>query len=279
MLSSCLMGQSGPLSMFAGFGNLAAAISGYYNITGWPDRLPAGPYLAYTDTVAPRFTVAAILAALDHRDRTGVGQYIDQSQAESALHFIAPALLDYTVNGRVQSRNGNRDPHMAPHGVYPAQGDDRWVAIAVANDEQWQTFCQIIQQPNIAGDERFASQQARLAHQDELDDIVAEWTKNQGEKEIEEVLQARGIPAHVVQNSPELSADPQLAHRGHFVEVPHEVHGTTTVEGSRFRLSRTPAKIERPGPMFGQHNQHILETILGYDSGRIAELAAAGVLE
>ena len=279
MLSSCLMGQSGPLSMFAGFGNLAAAISGYYNITGWPDRLPAGPYLAYTDTVAPRFTVAAILAALDHRDRTGQGQYIDQSQAESALHFIAPALLDYTVNGRVQSRNGNRDPHMAPHGVYPATGDDRWVAIVVRSDEEWRTFCQIIEQPDLAGDERFASLQARLAHQDELDDIVAEWTKSQGEKEIEGVLQARGIPAHVVQNSPELSVDPQLAHRGHFVEVPHEVHGTTTVEGSRFTLSRTPAKIERPGPTFGQHNQHILETILGYDSDRIAELTAAGVLE
>ena len=279
MVSSCLMGQSGPLSMFAGFGNLSAAISGYYNITGWPDRLPAGPFLAYTDTVAPRFTVAAILAALDHRRRTGEGQYIDQSQAESALHFIAPALLDYIVNGRAQSREGNRDAHMAPHGVYPAQGDDRWVAIAVRSDEEWQSFCQIIERPDIAGDERFASQEARLAHRDELDDLVAEWTKNQGEKEIEGMLQARGIPAHVVQNSEELFADAQLAHRGHFVELPHETHGATTVEGSRFRLSRTPAKIERPGPTFGQHNQYVLETILGYNADRIAELAAAGVLE
>ena len=279
MLSSCLMGQSGPLSMFAGFGNLSAAISGFYNLSGWPDRMPAGPYLAYTDTVAPRFTVAAILAALDHRRRTGEGQYIDQSQAESALHFIAPALLDYTVNGRVQERTGNRDRHMAPHGVYPASGDDRWVAIAVRSDEEWQTFCQIIEQPDLAGDDRFASQQARLAHQGELDDVVAEWTKNQGENEIEGVLQARGIPAHVVQNSEEVYADPQLRHRGHFVEVPHEIHGTTTVEGSRFRLSRTPAKVERSGPTFGQHNQHVLETILGYSPERIAELAAAQVLE
>ena len=279
MLSSCLMGQTGPLSTLAGFGNMSAAVSGFYNLTGWPDRPPAGPFLAYTDTVSPRFTVAAIMAALDHRERTGEGQYIDQSQAEASLHFISPALLDYTVNGRVQDRDGNRDAHMAPHGVYPATDDDRWVAIAVRSDEEWQSLCQIIERSDLAGDERFASQQARLAHEEELDEIVGEWTKSRKENNIEGLLQARGIPAHVVQNSDELFADPQLQHRGHLVEVSHEINGTTTVEGSRFRLSRTPAKIERGAPTFGQHNQHVLETILGYDTDRIAELAAAGVLE
>ena len=111
MISSCLMGQTGPMAKFAGFGNLAAAISGFFNLTGWPDRPPAGPFSAYTDYVAPRFTALSILAALDHRRRTGQGQYIDQSQAEATLHFLTPALLDYTVNGRVQGATGNRDPH------------------------------------------------------------------------------------------------------------------------------------------------------------------------
>ncbi len=279
MLSSCLMGQNGPLSMFAGFGNLSAAISGFYNITGWPDRLPAGPFLAYTDTVAPRYSIAAILAALDHRRRTGQGQYIDQSQAESALHFLGPALLDYTVNGREQNRMGNRDLHMAPHGVYPVAGEDRWVAIAVATDDQWRALCEAIGNPELEADDRFAVAAARLSHQDDLDTILSAWTKLRSAEEAEERLQSRGVPAHVVQNSPELYADPQLQHRGHFVEVPHEIHDPTTVEGSRFKLSRTPAKIERAGPTFGQHNQYVLETILGYSEEKIADLVASGVLE
>ena len=161
MLSTCLMGQNGPLAHFAGFGNLAAAISGFYNLTGWPDRAPAGPFLAYTDAVAPRFTAAAILAALEYRRRTGQGQYIDQSQSETALHFLAPALLDYTVNHRVQERSGNRDPHMAPHGVYRAAGEDRWVAIAIATETQWQAFCYVLHRPELVHDERFATVQAR----------------------------------------------------------------------------------------------------------------------
>ena len=156
MISSCLMGQNGPLAQFAGFGNLAAAISGYSNITGWPDRPPAGPFLAYTDTVAPRFSAATILAALDYRRRTGMGQYIDQSQAESALHFMGPALLDYTVNGRTLDRMGNRDVHMAPHGVYACAGEDRWVAIAAVTPDHWQTLCEVIGQPQLAHDHPLA---------------------------------------------------------------------------------------------------------------------------
>jgi benzylsuccinate CoA-transferase BbsF subunit len=129
MISSCLMGQTGPMAKFAGFGNLAAALTGFFNLTGWPDRVPAGPFSAYTDYVAPRFTAISILAALDHRRRTGQGQYIDQSQAEATLHCLSPAILDYTVNGHVQEALGNRDLYFAPHGVYPSAGSDRWVTI------------------------------------------------------------------------------------------------------------------------------------------------------
>lgn len=279
MLSTCLMGQTGPLSMFAGYGNLAAAIWSFFDLTGWPDRPPAGPFGAYTDYLVPRCTAAAILAALDHRQRTGQGQYIDQSQAESALHFLGPAILDYTVNGRVQGRVGNRDADMAPHGVYPAAGEDRWVAIAVGNDEQWRALCDVMERPDLLRDERFAAPEARLTHQDELDAVVAEWTKGRHAQETEATLQGRGVPASAVQNSQELYRDPQLTHRGHFVQLPHEVHGTTTVEGSRFKLSRTPAGVERAGPTFGRDNQYVLETILGYSQERIADLAAAGVLE
>src|SRR3990170_1474318 len=234
---------------------------------------------AYTDYIAPRFTLAAILAALDSRDRTGRGQYIDFSQAEASLHFLAPALLDYTVNGQVQGRIGNRDPQMAPHGVYPAAGEDRWVAIAVGSDEQWRSLCDVLGRPECALDERLSTLEGRLANQDELDGIMIEWTQQREASEAEAALQARGVPAHAVQNSTEAVRNPQLLHRGHFVQLDHEVHGTTTVEGSRFKLSRTPARIERSATTFGRDNQYVLETILGYGPERIAELAEAGGLE
>ena len=132
MLSSCLMGQTGPMNMYPGFGNLAGALSGFYEITGWPDRPPTGPFLAYTDYTAPRFTVTALVAALDHQRRTGEGSYIDLSQHESALHLLGPALLDQEVNGRTAQRSANSSERYNVHGVYPVQGDDNWIALVLS---------------------------------------------------------------------------------------------------------------------------------------------------
>jgi crotonobetainyl-CoA:carnitine CoA-transferase CaiB-like acyl-CoA transferase len=279
MLSTCLMGQTGPMSGFAGFGSLAAAISGFYDVTGWPDRPSAGPFGAYTDTIAPRFTAIAILAALDYRRRSGRGQYIDQSQAESALHFLGPALLDYATNGRVQTRAGNVDPQQSPHGVYSCAGDDAWVAIAVETDEQWRALCAAFGRPELAADKTYATAAGRIERRDDVDAIVAQWTHTRDMFEIERTLQSRGVPAHAVQNSNQVFEDPQLAHRGQFVQVEHAMHGPITIEQSHFRLSRTPARVERPAPMLGEHNFHVLSEVLGYDEERIAELAAGGVME
>ena len=278
MLRTCFMGQRGPFAQFAGFGNLAAAISGFFSLTGWPDRPPAGPFGAYTDYVAPRFTAVAILAALEYRRRTGQGQYIDQAQAESALHFLTPALLDFTVRGHGQERVGNRDAPLVPHGVYPAAGQDCWLAIAVHTDAQWQALCEVMQRPDLGDDSRFATLAARRTHRETLDTILAVWTQAHRAQEAEAMLQARGVPASAVHNSQDLYDDPQLTHRGHFVELPAPLHGTTTVEGSRFRLSRTPARVERAGPTLGRNNQYVLETILGYSPERIAALTTGGIL-
>jgi crotonobetainyl-CoA:carnitine CoA-transferase CaiB-like acyl-CoA transferase len=278
MLSTCLMGQTGPLADYAGFGNLAAAVTGFYEICGWPDRDPAGPFGAYTDYIAPRFNAVMILAALDHRRRTGEGQHIDLAQAEAAMHFLAPAILDQTVNARTQGRIGNRDPHAAPHGVYPAAGADRWVAIAVTDDGEFAALADVLGRPELAADARFATTAARLAHQEALDEIVAAWTRARDAAESERLLQARRVPASVVQSSRELCDDPQLAHRGHVVKLAHPTAGTTPIEGSRFVLSRTPARVADTAPTLGRDNQYVLETILGYDAERIAALAVAGVL-
>ena len=278
MLSTSLMGQSGPLAGYAGYGNQAAAITGFFQLASWPDRAPAGPFAAYTDAIVPWFVAAAILAAIDHRRRTGEGQFIDLAQAEAALHFLGPALTDYTANGRVATPQGNRDPQMAPHGVYPS-GDDEWIAIAVADDPQWERFCVALDSPDLATDERFDSLPERLRHADALDSIVSDWTSTRDADWVEQTLQENGIPAHTVQNSARLTRDPQLLQRGHFVELDHPLHGTTTVEGSRFRLSATPAQIVRCGPTFGRDNLHVLRDILGYSEEKIAEIAAAEVLQ
>jgi crotonobetainyl-CoA:carnitine CoA-transferase CaiB-like acyl-CoA transferase len=279
MLSTCLMGQTGPTARFAGFGNLAAALSGFYELAGWPDRAPAGPFGAYTDYIAPRYNAVAILAALEHRRRTDEGQHIDLSQAEASLHFLAPALLDYFVNGEVASRDGNRDREMAPHGVYPCAGDDRWVAIAVRDERDWRALCTAMETPELAEDPGLASAAARLARCDELDARLCAWTRARPMGEVEALLQARGIPASAVQNSPECVRDPQLRLRGHFVSIPHAGKGQAVVEGSRFRLSRTPARIEAPAPSYGLDNQWVLGDLLGYDDERITELVISGALE
>src|SRR5207253_2711888 len=168
MLSTCLNGQYGPHASLAGFGTMGANLAGFGELAGWPDRPPAGPYAAYSDFISPKFIAAAIVAALDHRRRTGAGQFIDLSQAEASMHFLTPALLDYTVNGRVQSRHGNVSPEHAPHGVYPAKGEDRWVAIACGSEEQWRGLCRATGHEALATDAHFATFAARQEHRAEL---------------------------------------------------------------------------------------------------------------
>jgi len=275
MASSCLMGQYGPQAALAGFGTMAAAISGFFHITGWPDREPCGPFMAYTDYTSPRFLVPAILAALDHRRRTGEGQYIDLSQAEASMQMLAPAVLDYTVNGRIMERRGNDDVEMVPHGVYPAEGDDRWVAIAVASDAQWSSVATEIGRPELGALDR----DARRDRSGELDAAIGGWSAGRAAASAAARLQVLGVAAYEVQNTVEAFEDPQLAHRGHFVEVPHDVMGTTWVEGSRYRLSRTPASVTRSAPTIGQDTWQVLTEILGYDEDKVVELAAAELLE
>lgn len=277
-ISSCLLGQTGPLRDFAGFGQLSAAMAGFHDLCGWPDRPPAGPFGAYTDYIAVRYNCIAILAALEHRERTGEGQYIDLSQTESALHFLGPALLDYTTNGRVQRAAGNRDATMSPHGVYPAAGEDRWLALAVRHDREWPALCAALDRADLADDPGLRTPEGRRAAAPAIDAAIAAWTGARDAREAEQLLQGLGLAAHAVLDMDGVYADPQLDHRGHFLEIPHPHHGSTTVEASRFRLSRTPARVPDRAPTFGAHNREVLEGILGYDAGRIAALEACGAL-
>ncbi|MFN0091149.1 MAG: CaiB/BaiF CoA transferase family protein, partial [Acidimicrobiales bacterium] len=274
VLSTSLMGQSGPLRGFAGFGNLAAAVCGFYELTGWPDRAPAGPFLAYTDYLAPRLTTAVLLAALERRAREGGGERIDFSQAEAAIHFLAPALVEHEVLGAARGRLGNDDSALSPHGVFPCAGDDAWVAVVCETDEQWRALTALVDGPALAG----LGAEARLARRDELAALVAGWTGRRSAAEAEAALIEAGVPAHRVQNSGECWADPQLAHLGHWRRVPHPKHGSVVIEGPRVRLSRSPAGPHRAGPLLGEHNELVLRDLLGYDDDRIAQLIVDGAL-
>jgi len=269
MISSCLMGQSGPWRNFAGFGNLAASVTGFQQLASWPGRPPSGPFGAYTDFVGARANALAILAALEVRERTGRGQYIDQSQAEAGLHFIAPAFLDYTVNGRAQGAVGNVDDEHAPHGVFPAAGDDQWVAIAVRDDAQWRALCELIDRRDLEG---------RRHENDVVEQAIGAWTSAREATEAATELQARGIPAHAVSDTPALHRDPQMAERGHYIEIPHEIYQTTTIESTRLRFSRSQALVPESALSFGRDNREVLESILGYSPEQIADLAARGIL-
>jgi benzylsuccinate CoA-transferase BbsF subunit len=278
MLSTCMQGQTGPYNMSPGNGAILPALSGITELTGWPDRDPVGQGGPYTDFLAGAMGAAAVVTALVHRERTGTGQYIDMSQNESSMHFITTAFLDYSANGRIATRMGNRRPGFAPHGVYRCQGDDTWCTIAVHTEEEWQALCGVIGYPAWTQDEQFATRTAREVHSDLLDTYITAWTEQFSAQEVMDRLQRVGVPAAVVHNAATLNADPQLAYRQHYVQVEHPKIGPNVIDNYGFRLSATPGGVCKPAPLLGEHNDYVLGELLGMTSEEIARLKEAGVV-
>jgi benzylsuccinate CoA-transferase BbsF subunit len=281
MVSTSLMGQTGPSAKLAGYGNIGASLSGYQDLVGWPDRSPIGPFGPYTDYVGPRFALTALLAALDRVRSGGPGCYLDVAQTEIGVYLLSPQLARWFDTGEVAQRMGNRDERFAPHGVYQCaaeDGVDRFVAIAVCDDLQWGALAREMERLDLANDVRLTLEENRREQADLLDDAIAAWTAPQRAENVEVRLQRIGVPAHVCSSSADWSADPQLAHRGHLRQLPHARFGTATVEGPRYLLSETPGVVARPAPELGQHNEYVLRTLLGYDAARYGQLVRDGVL-
>jgi len=255
------------------------SLAGVTHLTGWPDRPPAQPYAAYTDIVAPRFGLAGLIAALDYRDRTGKGQYLDLSQQEAAINLLAPLALDYIVNGREAERMGNRCPYAAPHGAYPCRGEDEWCVIAVFSDEEWQSFCRIMGNPEWSRDPRFATVAARVENSAELDRLVEAWTKRHTAEEVMTLLQEGGVAAGMVHTAEGVHNDPQLAARDHFGKLEHREIRRYHCDGPAFKLSKTPAQMKMPAPCLGEHNEYVLKEILGLSEEEFVELLLGGALE
>jgi benzylsuccinate CoA-transferase BbsF subunit len=281
MFSASMLGRGGPMEKQPGFGAVLSSLAGLTNITGWPDRGPVNPYGAYTDFIVPRFAVASILAALDYRRRTGQGIHLDMSQLETSLHFSAPLLLDYAINGTEPSRKGNRDAGAAPHGVYPCQGEDRWIAIACFSDAEWHALRQVIASAGASWAEQdgFDSLLDRKAAEDQLDELMATWTRGWDAKALMQTLQRAGVPAGMVNDTRGLFEDDQLQHRGHFQYLDHAEIGRYASERSEFNLSDTPGKLHRPAPMMGEHTEYVLRELVGLTEQEYLSFKADNVLE
>ena len=277
MASHCLQGQWGPHARHRGYGQIASAMSGWYDLTGFAGGEPLGPYSAYTDFISWPFLLSAILVALEARERTGEGQYIDHAQIETSVHFLAPALLDLQLSGRMASRRGNHEDYAAPNNAYRCAGEDRWLALTVTNDEQWRALCAAWDHPDAAADPRFATHAARTAHEDELDALIAGWTAAEEPFALAERLQAAGVPAGVVYKAEDLFADPQLQHRRFFRRLDHAELGNHAVHGQSFRITGVEAGPFRAAPLLGEHTFEICREVLQMTEDEIAENIARGV--
>jgi len=262
LLSTCNQGQSGPHALHPGFGSHLSSLCGFTYMTGYPDRLPYILYGPYVDHIGVGYGVIAAVVALEHRRRTGEGQFIDLAQYEAGVQFMIPALLDYSINHRVVERDGNRHGFAAPHNTYPCKGDDRWCVISVFNDQEWKDLCQCMGRDELILDPRFKTILARKKHEDEVDREVAKWTSQLTAEEVFKKLQENGVKAGIVQTIADLFADPQLKHRGFWAPVDHPEIGRCHAEGPPFALSKTPFKIDRPAPMIGEHNELVFKKFL-----------------
>jgi crotonobetainyl-CoA:carnitine CoA-transferase CaiB-like acyl-CoA transferase len=278
MISLSGYGATGPEHEFVSYGPAQVPLSGMSSLTGYSDWPPMHVGISYGDPTGGLHGAVAVLAALLHRAATGAGQYIDLSQQETSVAVLGEGVLEQTVAGAQPPRAGNRVRHMAPHGVFRCTGDQRWVAIAVREDAEWQRCAAAIGRPELGRDARFATLAARKAHEDALEALLTEWTNAHSAEDAAAALQRAHVPASVSMHNQDLAEDPHLAQSGFFVELPHPEVGTKLHLGMPWRMSETPCSVRRPAPCLGEHTDDVLRRVVGYSPERIAALHERGVL-
>lgn len=294
-----MQGLVGPDKYTAGFGSLITPLGGLSYLSGFAHRPPVGTGTNYTDYVInPGHLLIPVLAALRYRKRTGKGRHIVMAQYGSAASVLETAILDYTVNDRIQPRVGNRIAYAAPHGCYRCKGedrscnyvstsgtaegrkDDRWCVIAVFTDDEWKAFCDVIGNPSWTRDPKFSTLLARKENEDELDRLVQEWTVARSPEDVMMLMQQAGVPAGVVQDAEDiLASDPQLRTRGYYVYLDHSVTGRSAYDGIAYKLSETPGRLTRAAPRIGEHTEYVCREILGMTEEEMDEYLAEGVIE
>ena len=283
-VSNCGFGHSGPYYDFKTWGPVVQALSGLTFSSGLPGQPPAGWGYSYMDHTGGYYMAIALMMALHHRNVTGKGQWVDLSTVEAATSLNGPALLDHAINGRPLRREGM--PHsnrgwpsrMAPHGIYPAQGEDRWIAIACRDDAEWAALADLIAQP-WAADPDLTSLEGRLADEDGLDERLVAWTSDRDATDLAAELQTAGIPATRVQPPQQrIDEDPDTNDWGLWPTVEHDAMGSVAVDGIPLHLSETDWEIRRGAPLLGQHNDAVFGELLGIDADELDDLRAEGVI-
>ena len=270
-------GLSGPDRDHVSYGPTLQALTGYTLLMAEPDGPPAGFGYSYSDLAGGNLGALAVLAALWHRRRTGRGQLVDLSQLEAVASLVGPTLLAGGTSA--PTGNASQEAPGAPHGVYPCAGDDRWIAITVFTDGEWERFAGAAGRPPWTCDPRFATVAGRVRHAADLDRVVADWTRTRDAADTMRLLQDAGVAAGLVADAEDLCArDPQLAARGHFVDVPTPEGRTVRIDGPPFVLSETPAAVRGPGPLLGEHTDEVLSSLLGLSADEIRRLRADGVV-
>ena len=271
-------GNTGPWKGYLGYGIGQEQLSGMAHLTGYPNDGPMKSGINHGDPITGSHAAGVLLAALWRRRRTGKGMYIDASQQESSVALMGGELLAYQMTGEEPERIGNRSRWYAPCNTYPCAGEDRWITIAASNDREWESLASEIEVPGLSCDAKFATSEARLAHQDELDAVIAEWTRGRDAFELTERLQRAGVPAGPVLRGPDLLSDRHYAERGTFVTVDHPQVGPRQYPGLPWKMSKTPGEVRSPAPTLGQHNRQIYGGLLGMRVDQIEALEARGVI-
>jgi benzylsuccinate CoA-transferase BbsF subunit len=279
MHRTCGYGHTGPMASQPGFGQTVTSLTGFYTITGWPDRKSVPISSFYTDHLSPLFGGLALITAIDYQQRTSQGQCIDQSQIESGINYLSPLILDYTVNQREPVLTGNKCAYAAPHGAYRCQGNDRWVAITVLIDQEWESFCGVVGNPGWTKDAKFNTLDGRIKNSDELDKYINEWTQNFTAERVMAMMQDAGVAAGVVATAQDSEEDPQLKAYDFFREIEHPYLGPQKFfHPPGFTLSDATAELHRP-VILGEHTEYICTEILGIPGEDFTKMEKEGVFD
>jgi len=280
MLSMSAMGQRGPWKDYVAFAPTLHALSGLTHLTSFEKDFPIGLGFAYADIVAGLYAAFAVLAALEYRDRTGQGQYIDLSEYEAISTLMGPALVNASVNDKEILPEGNCPNYIeaAPYGCYKCSGEDRWCVIAVSNEEEWQSLCRVLGHPEWMREDRFTTSAKRTGNRKELDELLTKWTIQHTAEEVVSLLQEAGISSGVVQNPEDLSKDPQLMARKFFVRLEHPVLGKTVSDRSPIRFEEDFTADWKAAPQLGEDNRYVFLELLGLTESELLSYTEKGVI-
>ena len=280
VLSAPGYGYEGPIRDYFAYGGCIGAFAGISTLWGHAgSEVNERPKQAYTDFVTAGHLAMSVMAALHERERSGEGQHIELTQIDSAAAMMGTAILEHTINGDTPQPIGNRSPHAAPQGVYACIGVDKWVAISIESDDEWQALANLMG-TTLPADlrEKCATAESRRALHDEIDDAIGEWASVHTPGQVMQACQKVGVKAAIVASGEDLYHDPHLRSRGYVVEIDHPWPGKLQHPGMTVRLTETPGQVRLPAPLTGQHTAEIVERVLGIKSDEAEELAKAGVL-